>query len=318
MLKNFKLLYLSVHPILELPRNIFFQYLKKKKFHVGKDFFLGYSPEREDPGNENYSILKNNLSKVVSGYSESCRNIVKAIYEQVSNEVYLCNDIKTAEFTKLLENIYRSVNIGLINELHTVCKKMNINIFDAINAAKTKPFGFNSFYPGPGVGGHCIPVDPYFLTYKAKQLGINTKFIKLAGKINDDRPNEISREILNYIKKNKLKKNILIMGITYKKNSDDLRESPILKVYNLLNKKMKNKVLVCDPMLSNFNRKTLKNIKFIDLKELDKKSFHKKIDLCFIGSNHDAFNYEKISKNFKTIFDSRDSFDRQKNNVKII
>jgi len=296
----------------------FLPILKKKKFHVGKDFFLGYSPEREDPGNENYSILKNNLSKVVSGYSESCRNIVKAIYEQVSNEVYLCNDIKTAEFTKLLENIYRSVNIGLINELHTVCKKMNINIFDAINAAKTKPFGFNSFYPGPGVGGHCIPVDPYFLTYKAKQLGINTKFIKLAGKINDDRPNEISREILNYIKKNKLKKNILIMGITYKKNSDDLRESPILKVYNLLNKKMKNKVLVCDPMLSNFNRKTLKNIKFIDLKELDKKSFHKKIDLCFIGSNHDAFNYEKISKNFKTIFDSRDSFDRQENNVKII
>ena len=296
----------------------FFPILKKKKFNVGKDFFLGYSPEREDPGNENYSVLKNNLSKVVSGYSESCRDIVKAIYEQVSNEVYLCNDIKTAEFTKLLENIYRSVNIGLINELHTVCKKMNINIFDAINAAKTKPFGFNSFYPGPGVGGHCIPVDPYFLTYKAKQLGINTKFIKLAGKINDERPNEISREILNYIKKNKLKKNILIMGITYKKNSDDLRESPILKVYNLLNKKIKNKVLVCDPMLSNFNRKVLKNIKFIDLKELDNKSFHKKIDLCFIGSNHDAFNYKKISKNFKTIFDSRDSFDRQENNVKII
>ena len=156
----------------------FLPILKKKKFNVGKDFFLGYSPEREDPGNENYSVLKNNLSKVVSGYSESCRDIVKAIYEQVSNEVYLCNDIKTAEFTKLLENIYRSVNIGLINELHTVCKKMNINIFDAINAAKTKPFGFNSFYPGPGVGGHCIPVDPYFLTYKAKQLGINTKFIK--------------------------------------------------------------------------------------------------------------------------------------------
>jgi UDP-N-acetyl-D-glucosamine dehydrogenase len=296
----------------------FLPILKKKKFNVGKNFFLGYSPEREDPGNENYSILKNNLSKVVSGYSESCRNIVKAIYEQVSNEVYLCNDIKTAEFTKLLENIYRSVNIGLINELHTVCKKMNINIFDAINAAKTKPFGFNSFYPGPGVGGHCIPVDPYFLTYKAKQLGINTKFIKLAGKINDNRPNEISREILNYIKKNKLKKNILIMGITYKKNSDDLRESPILKVYNLLNKKMKNKVLVCDPMLSNFNRKTLKNINFIDLKELDNKSFHKKIDLCFIGSNHDAFNYKKISKNFKTIFDSRDSFGRQENNIKII
>ena len=296
----------------------FLPILKKKKFNVGKNIFLRYSPEREDPGNKNYSILKNNLSKVVSGYSVSCRNIVKAIYEQVSNEVYLCNDIKTAEFTKLLENIYRSVNIGLINELHSVCKKMDINIFDAIKAAKTKPFGFNSFYPGPGVGGHCIPVDPYFLTYKAKQLGVNTKFIKLAGKINDNRPNEISKEILNYIKKNKLKKNILIMGITYKKNSDDLRESPVLKVYNLLNKKMKNKVFVCDPMLSNLNKKSLKNIKFINLKELNNKSIYKKFDLCFVGSNHDVFNYKKISKNFKAVFDSRDSFDGLENNIRII
>jgi UDP-N-acetyl-D-glucosamine dehydrogenase len=296
----------------------FLPIFKKKKFKVGKNIFLGYSPEREDPGNKNYSILKNNLSKVVSGYSESCRNIVKAIYEQVSNEVYLCNDIKTAEFTKLLENIYRSVNIGLINELHTVCKKMDINIFDAIKAAKTKPFGFNSFYPGPGVGGHCIPVDPYFLTYKAKQLGVNTKFIKLAGKINDNRPYEISKEILNYIKKNKLKKKILIMGITYKKNSDDLRESPILKVYNLLNKKMKNKILVCDPMLSNFTKKNLKSIKFVSLKEMNNKNFFKKFDLCFIGSNHDTFNYKKITENFKTIFDSRDSFNKLENKIKII
>ena len=296
----------------------FLPIFKKKKFKVGKNIFLGYSPEREDPGNKNYSILKNNLSKVVSGYSESCRNIVKAIYEQVSNEVYLCNDIKTAEFTKLLENIYRSVNIGLINELHTVCKKMDINIFDAIKAAKTKPFGFNSFYPGPGVGGHCIPVDPYFLTYKAKQLGVNTKFIKLAGKINDNRPYEISKEILNHIKKNKLKKKILIMGITYKKNSDDLRESPILKVYNLLNKKMKNKILVCDPMLSNFTKKNLKSIKFVSLKEMNNKNFFKKFDLCFIGSNHDTFNYKKISENFKTIFDSRDSFNKLENKIKII
>ncbi len=195
---------------------------------------------------------------------------------------------------------------------------MDINIFDAIKAAKTKPFGFNSFYPGPGVGGHCIPVDPYFLTYKAKQLGVNTKFIKLAGKINDNRPYEISKEILNYIKKNKLKKKILIMGITYKKNSDDLRESPILKVYNLLNKKMKNKILVCDPMLSNFTKKNLKSIKFVSLKEMNNKNFFKKFDLCFIGSNHDTFNYKKITENFKTIFDSRDSFNKLENKIKII
>ena len=296
----------------------FLPMFKKKKFSVGKNIFLGYSPEREDPGNKQNSILKNNLSKVVSGYSKNCENIVKSIYKKVSNEVYLCKDIKTAEFTKLLENIYRSVNIGLINELHTVCKKMEINIFDAIQAAKTKPFGFNSFYPGPGVGGHCIPVDPFFLTYKAKQLGVNTKFIKLAGKINDDRPAEISNTIINYVKKKKLKKNIIIMGITYKKNSDDTRESPILKIYNLLNSKIKNKIFVCDPMVSDFAKKILKNINFVSLQELNKKSFYKKFDLCFIGSNHDIFNYDEIKKKFKFIFDSRDSFKKLGKNIKII
>ena len=135
----------------------------------------------------------------------------------MSNEVFVCYDIKTAEFTKLLENIYRSVNIGLINELHSVCKKMDINIFEALRAAKTKPFGFTPFYPGPGVGGHCIPVDPFFLTYKAKQFKLNTKFIKLAGQINDNRPNEISKTLISYIKKNKLKKKNFDSGITYKK-----------------------------------------------------------------------------------------------------
>ena len=179
----------------------FIPMFKRKQFSIGKNIFLGYSPEREDPGNEKFSILKKNLSKVVSGYTYNCREIVKEVYKNVSNKVYACKDIKTAEFTKLLENIYRSVNIGLINELHLVCKKMKINIFDALNAAETKPFGFKAFYPGPGVGGHCIPVDPYFLSYKAKKFGVLTNFIKLAGKINDQRPIEISKTISNFIKK---------------------------------------------------------------------------------------------------------------------
>lgn len=296
----------------------FLPIFKKKKFSVGKNIFLGYSPEREDPGNKKYSILKKNLSKVVSGYSENCGNIIKLIYQKVSNEVYLCKDIKTAEFTKLLENIYRSVNIGLINELHTVCKKMGINIFDALKAAETKPFGFNSFYPGPGVGGHCIPVDPYFLTYKAKQFGVNTKFIKLAGKINDDRPAEISNTIINYVKKKKLKKNILILGITYKKNSDDMRESPVLKIYNLLSKNVFNKIVVCDPILNRFARKTLKNIKLVNLKQIKIKRFYQNFDICIIGSNHDIFNYSEIAKNYKIIFDTRDSFKNKQKNINII
>lgn len=296
----------------------FLPIFNNKKLIVGKDIFLGYSPEREDPGNHKHTILKKNLSKVVSGYSNDCRKIVKTLYQNVSNHIHLCKDIKTAEFTKLLENIYRSVNIGLINELHTVCKKMDINIFEAIEAANTKPFGFNSFYPGPGVGGHCIPVDPFFLTYKAKQFGVITKFIKLAGQINDDRPIEISNIISQYIKKKKLKKNILILGITYKKNSDDVRESPVIKIYDSLNKKIKNKIYVCDPLINKYGKITLNRIKFIDKKKLKDTQFIKSVDLCFIGTNHDVFNFDTLAKNFKIIFDSRNSYKKIKKNVRIV
>ena len=218
----------------------------------------------------------------------------------------------------MLENIYRSVNIGLINELHSVCKKMDINIFEALKAAKTKPFGFTPFYPGPGVGGHCIPVDPFFLTYKAKQFKVNTKFIKLAGKINDDRPIEISRTLINFLKKNELKKNILILGLTYKKNSDDVRESPILQIYDFLSKKIKNKIYVCDPLINEQSLKNFKKIKFLSLVNLYNKKLIKNFDLCFIGTNHDIFNYNYIMNNFKNIFDSRNSFKKVKKNINII
>ena len=296
----------------------FLPIFKKKKLNIGRDIFLGYSPEREDPGNLKYTILKKNLSKVVSGYSKSCEKIVKELYQKVSNKVYICSDIKTAEFTKLLENIYRSVNIGLINELHNVCKKMKIDTFEALEAAKTKPFGFNAFYPGPGVGGHCIPVDPYYLTYKAKKHGIITKFIKLASQINDKRPVEISNTITKYIKKENIKKGILILGITYKKNSDDVRESPITKIHQILSKQIKNKIYVCDPLVNKYGLKTLKNIKFISLKKLYNLKFLDSLEICFIGSNHDIFDYQAIAKNFKIIFDSRNSFKRKSKKIKII
>ena len=296
----------------------FIPMFKRKQFLIGKNIFLGYSPEREDPGNEKFSILKKNLSKVVSGYTYNCREIVKEVYKNVSNKVYACKDIKTAEFTKLLENIYRSVNIGLINELHLVCKKMKINIFDALNAAETKPFGFKAFYPGPGVGGHCIPVDPYFLTYKAKQFGVLTNFIKLAGKINDQRPIEISKTISNFIKKKKLKKKILILGFTYKKNSDDIRESPIVKIYKLLRKRVKNDVYICDPLINKNALKSINNFSFISYKDIKKKNLSKSFDLCFVGTNHDMFDYEMIAKKFKFIFDSRNSFMKKTKNIIIV
>ena len=147
---------------------------------------------------------------------------------------------------------------------------------------------------------------------------MNTRFIKLAGKINDDRPAEISNTIINYVKKKKLKKNILILGITYKKNSDDIRESPLLKIHNLLRKNISNKVFVCDPMISNFAKKTLKNIKLVNLKQIRNKQFYQSFDICLIGSNHDIFNYNEIAKNYKIIFDSRDSFKKLQKNISLI
>mgnify|MGYP001267138944 CR=1 FL=1 len=151
----------------------------------------------------------------------------------------MVENIKTAEFTKLFENIYRSVNIGLVNEMKTVCKKLDINVIDAIDAAKTKPFGFSPFYPGPGVGGHCIPVDPYYLSWRANQFNLKTKFIKLAGQINDYRSKEVANNLIAILKKKiRVKDKILILGISYKKNSDDIRNSPPLQICKYLKKKL--------------------------------------------------------------------------------
>ena len=296
----------------------FLPIFKRKKLTIGKNIFLGYSPEREDPGNEKFSIIKKNLSKVISGYSTNCTKIVKEVYKTVSNKVYQCNDIKTAEFTKLLENIYRSVNIGLVNELHSVCKKMGINIFDALKAAETKPFGFKPFYPGPGVGGHCIPVDPYYLAYKANKFGVKTDFIKLAGKINDERPVQICNLVSNFISKRKLKKKLLILGITYKKNSDDVRESPVVKIYKRLVKRVNNKIYVCDPLISSLSLNALKKVNFVKLNQLNNKKFLKSFDICLIGTNHDIFDYDFISKNMKNIFDTRNSFKKFTSNIRVV
>ena len=248
------------------------EYFKKNSLVDGKNFYMSYSPEREDPGNKKYSILKGNLPKVVSGYSNSCLNLVKILYKFVTNKTSTVTSIKTAEFTKLLENIYRSVNIGLVNELSEICRKLDIDIYESIRAAKTKPFGYTPFYPGPGVGGHCIPTDPYFLSWKAKEHGLATKFIKLAGDINDSKPLKISKKIeklLNKLNYN-FEKKILVLGITYKKNSDDTRDSPAIRICKSFNKKIRNKILVCDPLVSDFFKKDLP-FKFIQMNDLKKK-----------------------------------------------
>ena len=175
-----------------------------KKFTIGKNFFLVYSPEREDPGNKKYSNEK--IPKVVGGITKNCLSIGYKLYQLMGTKIIKVSSVKIAEMTKLLENIYRSVNIGLVNELKLLCKKMNLNIFEIINTAKTKPFGFQAFYPGPGYGGHCIPIDPFLLSWKAKKYNFETDFIKLSGKINERMPGYICKKIIKFLQKEVKKK----------------------------------------------------------------------------------------------------------------
>lgn len=296
----------------------FLPIFKRKNLQIGKNIFLGYSPEREDPGNIKYSITKKNMPKVIAGFSNNCSIIIHELYSKISRKLHLCSDLKTAEFSKLLENIYRSVNIGLVNELNLICKKMNINFYNALNAAKTKPFGFHAFYPGPGVGGHCIPVDPYYLAYKAKKLKLRTNFIKLAGDINNNRPFEVFREILKFFSEKNLRKKLLVLGITYKKNVDDTRDSPILKICELIKNTKNFNLLICDPYLDKKQTNLKKDFKFISIKKLKSKKFLKSFDVCLIGTNHDVFDYDFLSKNLEHILDCRNSFKINQPNIKLI
>lgn len=277
--------------------------LLKKKFTLGKNFHLIYSPEREDPGNKKYSLLK--IPKVLGGYTDKCKKVGEKFYSLLNIKLILVNNIKTAEFTKLLENIYRSVNIGLINEMNNICKKLDINIFEAIEAAGTKPFGFQKFYPGPGYGGHCIPIDPFLLSWKAKQKGADAKFIELSGKINEQIPAKISNKVFNFCKKNQIKK-VIIIGAAYKKNVDDLRESPSLRIIdNLLKKNLK--VSYHDPYIKQLpSTREFKILK----KSINLTKNILESSVVVIVTDHDKINYNLIKKNAKFIFDCRGRFEK--------
>lgn len=273
-------------------------------FIIGKNFFLIYSPEREDPANKKYNI--SNVPKVVSGHTKNCLRLAINFYNYIAKETVPVSSTKTAELTKLLENIYRSVNVGLVNEMKMIADKMNINIFEVIDAASTKPFGFSTFYPGPGLGGHCIPIDPFYLSWKAKEFDFSTKFIELAGEINSNMPIWISNKILENLnllgKSIKLTK-ILILGLTYKKNVNDLRESPSIKILELL-KKFKAKLYFNDPY---FN-KDFNKVKFFKMNYKKLKNF----DCVVLLTDHDEYNYKKILSNSNLIFDTRGKFKKNK------
>ena len=188
-------------------------FLFNQKFKLGKNFYLGYSPERNDPGLTNLNI--NLIPKIVSGLTNNCANFTKRIYQIIFKRTISVSSIEMAEMTKRYENIYRAVNIGFVNEMKKISFKMNLDIDEIIAAAKTKPFGFKAFYPGPGLGGHCIPIDPFYLSWKAKQSGIKTEFINLAGKVNRSMPYWVVKQLISRLKKKQNK--VLILGIAYKK-----------------------------------------------------------------------------------------------------
>ncbi len=276
--------------------------LLKKKFDLGKNFYLGFSSERINPGFNEKSI--NKVPKVISGYSTKCLKIIEFFYKKNFNKVIPAKSLEMAEFSKLLENIYRAVNIGFVNEMKFVADKMGLDIFEILKLAKTKPYGFNAFEPGPGVGGHCIPIDPNYLHWKAKKLGIDTKFIKLSEKINLEVLNFIISKI-NLIKKvKKIKKNfkILILGLSYKKNVDDLRESASIKLieyfikskisYEFSDPYIKKKI---DTRSIKINKKSL---------EITKKNLEK-FDITILMTDHDIFDYSLIYNNSSTIIDCR-------------
>ena len=281
----------------------------KNKFKVGKDFYLAFSPEREDPNNPDFKTAE--IPKVVGGVTPNCLKVAKALYDQVIIKTVPVSSPRAAEATKLLENIYRSVNIALVNELKMVFDKMNIDVWEVIAAASTKPFGFKAFYPGPGLGGHCIPIDPFYLTWKAREFELNTKFIELAGEINTHQPYYVVQKSIEALNKNKKALNgakVLILGAAYKKDIDDMRESPSLKLIEIYREKGAQ-VDYYDPYVLKLpkTRKYQYNMVSIDLT----KESISKYDLVVLSTDHEAFNYEMIARNSKLIIDTRNVFEKK-------
>ncbi|MGB9975633.1 nucleotide sugar dehydrogenase [Thermovenabulum sp.] len=278
----------------------------------GQDFFLAYSPERVDPGNKIYNTK--NTPKVVGGVTKTCTKVAAELYRNVlQGEVFEVSSPKIAEMEKIYENVFRHVNIALANEMALLCRKMNIDVWEVIEAAKTKPYGFMAFYPGPGIGGHCIPVDPYYLLWKAREYDYHTRFIELAGEINEYMPKytvERAAEILNSFGKPLKGSKILILGITYKKDIDDMRETPVLKIIEEL-ENYKADIEVSDPYIKEFKHKE-KTYKSVEITE----ELLKQKDLVIITTDHTNFDYELILKSSNLILDTRNAY-KGKENPKI-
>ncbi len=270
---------------------------------VGTDVFLVYSPEREDPGNPNFTTQT--IPKVCGGVTNECLEVGVALYSQIIDEVVPVSSTRAAELTKLLENIHRAVNIGLVNEMKIVADRMDIDIHEVIRAAASKPFGFVAYYPGPGLGGHCIPIDPFYLTWKAREYGLHTRFIELAGEINSAMPTYVLSKItkgLNSVRKSINGSKILILGIAYKKNVDDMRESPSLILLTDLQAEGAN-IAYSDPHIAVIPKLRKYNFKMssVPLTPENLAGF----DCVVIATDHDDFDYDMILEHAPLIVDSR-------------
>jgi UDP-N-acetyl-D-glucosamine dehydrogenase len=285
-------------------RELILPILEKSGLRCGKDFYLAFSPERVDPGNLIYKTK--NTPKVVGGITQQCTEIAATLYESILQApIHRVSSPEIAEMEKILENTYRNINIGLINELAILCNRMNINIWEVIDAAKSKPYGFQAFYPGPGLGGHCIPLDPYYLSWKAREYGFHTSMIESSMMINDRMPEytlERAGKILNRFEKSFKGSSILVLGVAYKQDIDDYRESPAVKVIDLLESNGA-KVSFYDPYISEYKEKNHLRKGLIKLN----KEIMDKFDLVIITTGHTKIDYQFIQQSSKFIFDTKNA-----------
>jgi UDP-N-acetyl-D-glucosamine dehydrogenase len=275
--------------------------LEAKGLKAGEDFYLAFSPERVDPGNPTFQTK--NIPKVVGGNNESSAKAAVAFYSQVIDTVVPVTSTRVAEMVKLLENTFRAVNIGMVNELALMCHRMNIDVWEVIDAAKTKPFGFMPFYPGPGLGGHCIPIDPFYLSWKARQSGFEARFIELAGNVNGAMPEHVverTAEALNSARKALNGSRVHVFGVAYKRDVNDLRESPALDIMELLARRGAT-ISYTDPYIPSFEHGTLKLTSVPEDKAADG------ADCALVITDHQVFDYERMAKAFPLVVDTRNA-----------
>lgn len=270
---------------------------------VGRDVFLVYSPEREDPGNPNFKT--NTIPKVVGGHTKNCLEIGKALYGQAIDRIVPVSSTKVAEMTKLLENIHRAVNIGLVNEMKIVADRMGIDIFEVVDAAATKPFGFTPYYPGPGLGGHCIPIDPFYLTWKAREYGLHTRFIELSGEINRAMPEYVVGKLIGALNARRKSLNgakVIVLGIAYKKNVDDMRESPSVEIMELI-RAAGAELSYSDPHVPVFPQMREHSFNLSSVTLTAERLAD--ADAVVIATDHQKFDYAHIKAHAQLIIDSR-------------